>query len=121
MPTHHNLKNQGERMLPLQGNDAPKLRGFEEAGSVSIHEKEKARLEEIIAKVNDLFEGDLADDDQLVYVNNVIKGKLLEAQELVLQASNNTKAPFANSPTLCKQLMHAVMDAPAPHSTLSIH
>jgi type I restriction enzyme, R subunit len=33
--------------------------------------KEKARLEEIIAKVNDLFEGDLTDDDQLVYVNNV--------------------------------------------------
>jgi type I restriction enzyme R subunit len=36
------------------------------------------RTAEIIAKVNDLFEGDLTDDDQLVYVNNVIKGKLLE-------------------------------------------
>ena len=43
-----------------------------------MHEKEKALLAEIIAKVNDLFEGDLTDDDQLVYVNNVIKGKLLE-------------------------------------------
>jgi type I site-specific restriction-modification system R (restriction) subunit len=46
----------------------------------SLHEREKARLEEIIAKVNDLFEGDLTDDDQLVYVNNVIKGKLLESK-----------------------------------------
>jgi type I restriction enzyme R subunit len=69
------------------------------------------RTAEIIAKVNDLFEGDLTDDDQLVYVNNVIKGKLLECQELVVQASNNTKAQFANSPTLSKEIMNAVMDA----------
>lgn len=117
--THHSLKNQGQRMLPLQGDDAPKLKGFEEAGSGSIHEKEKARLAEIIAKVNDLFEGDLTDDDQLVYVNNVIKGKLLESEELVLQASNNTKAQFANSPTLSKEIMNAVMDALAAHNTMS--
>jgi type I restriction enzyme, R subunit len=119
MLTHHTLKNQGERMLPLQGDDAPKLKGFEEAGSGSIHDKEKALLAEIIAKVNDLFEGDLTDDDQLVYVNNVIKGKLLESQELVLQASNNTKAQFANSPTLSKEIMNAVMDALAAHTTMS--
>jgi type I restriction enzyme, R subunit len=119
MLTHHNLKNEGERMLPIQGDDAPKLKGFEEAGSGSIHDKEKALLAEIIAKVNDLFEGDLTDDDQLVYVNNVIKGKLLESQELVLQASNNTKAQFANSPTLAKEIMNAVMDALAAHTTMS--
>ena len=83
--THHNLKSQGERMLPLQGDDTPKLRGFDDAGSGSIYEKEKARLAEIIAKVNDLFEGDLTDDDQLVYVNNVIKGKLLERDEFRLR------------------------------------
>jgi type I restriction enzyme, R subunit len=103
----------------LQGDDAPKLRGFEDAGSGSVHEKEKARLAEIISKVNDLFEGDLTDDDQLVYVNNVIKGKLLESKELVLQANNNTKAQFANSPTLSKEIMNAVMDALTAHSTMS--
>ena len=82
-----------------------------EAGSGSLHDKEKALLAEIIAKVNDLFEGDLSDDDQLVYVNNVIKGKLLESKELVLQATNNTKAQFSNSPTLSKEIMNAVLDA----------
>jgi type I restriction enzyme R subunit len=46
--------------------------------------------------VNDLFEGDLTDDDQLVYVNNVIKGKLLESEVLAQQASNNTKEQFSN-------------------------
>jgi type I restriction enzyme, R subunit len=105
--------------LPLGDGDAPKLPPLSEAGSGSLHEKEKARLAEIIEKVNDLFEGDLTDDDQLVYVNNVIKGKLLESQELVLQASNNTKAQFANSPTLSKEIMNAVMDALTAHTAMS--
>ncbi|QHP72174.1 type I restriction endonuclease subunit R [Bradyrhizobium sp. LCT2] len=117
--THHSLKDQGKRQLPLGDGEAPKLPPLSEAGSGSLHEKERARLEEIIAKVNDLFEGDLTDDDQLVYVNNVIKGKLLESEELVLQASNNTKAQFANSPTLSKEIMNAVMDALAAHTTMS--
>jgi type I restriction enzyme, R subunit len=117
--THHSLKDQGKRQLPLGDGEVPRLPPLSEAGSGSLHEKEKARLEEIIAKVNDLFEGDLTDDDQLVYVNNVIKGKLLESQELVLQASNNTKAQFANSPTLSKEIMNAVMDALAAHAIMS--
>jgi hypothetical protein len=69
--------------------------------------------------VNDLFEGDLTDDDRLVYVNNVIKGKLLESQELVTQTNNNTKAQFANSPTLSREIMNAVMDALDAHTTMS--
>jgi type I restriction enzyme, R subunit len=117
--THHTLKDQGRRQLPLGDGEAPKLTPISEAGSGSVQEKEKARLAEIIAKVNDLFEGDLTDDDQLVYVNNVIKGKLLECAELVVQASNNTKAQFANSPTLSKEIMNAVMDALAAHTTMS--
>ncbi|MGH6677852.1 MAG: type I restriction endonuclease subunit R, partial [Bradyrhizobium sp.] len=117
--THHSLKDQGRRQLPLGDGEVPKLPPLSEVGSGGLHEKEKARLEEIIAKVNDLFEGDLTDDDQLVYVNNVIKGKLLECQELVLQASNNTKAQFANSPTLSKEIMNAVMDALAAHTAMS--
>ena len=69
-----------------------------EAGSGSVQEKEKALLREIIEKVNDLFDGDLTDQDKLVYVNNVIKGKLLESETLQQQAANNTKEQFANSP-----------------------
>ena len=49
--------------------------------------------------MNDLFEGELTDQDKLVYVNNVIKGKLLESETLTQQAANNTKEQFANSPT----------------------
>ncbi|UPT97680.1 type I restriction endonuclease [Bradyrhizobium barranii subsp. apii] len=116
--THHSLKDQGKRQLTLGNGEAPKLPPLSEVGSGALHEKERARLEEIIAKVNDLFEGDLTDGDQLVYVNNVIKGKLLESQELILQASNNTKAQFATSPTLNKELLNAAMDSFAAHATM---
>ena len=101
--THHALRNLGKTALGLGDGESPKLAPLTEAGSGAINEKERARLAEIIARVNELFEGELTDDDQLVYVNNVIKGKLLESQELAEQAVNNTKAQFANSPTLSKE------------------
>lgn len=117
--THHSLKDQGQRDLLYPTGEAPKLTGVAEAGSGGIHEKEKALLYEIIARVNDLFEGDLTDDDKLVYVNDVIKGKLLESEELATQARNNTKAQFANSPTLRDEMMNAIMDALAAHQAMS--
>jgi type I restriction enzyme, R subunit len=117
--THHNLKAEGKRTLALVDGEYPKLTPMEGAGSGQVQEKEKAYLAEIIAKVNDLFEGELSDDDQLIYVNNVIKGKLLESKTLVQQAANNTKQQFANSPDLSHELMNAIMDALAAHSTMS--
>ena len=117
--THHSLKDQGETTLNAGQGEAGKLKPIVETGTGSVNEKEKARLAEIIEKVNGLFDGELTDDDQLVYVNNVIKGKLLESDELVTQAKNNTKAQFAASPTLANELMNAIMDAPAAHQTMS--
>jgi type I restriction enzyme, R subunit len=117
--THHNLKDQGKRNVPLGEGESPKLNPLTESGGGSVQEKEKARLAEIITKVNDLFEGDLTEDDRLVYVNNVIKGKLLESVILVQQAANNTKEQFANSPDLSNELLNAIMDALAAHNTMS--
>jgi type I restriction enzyme, R subunit len=117
--THHSLKGQGKEALKLGQGEAPKLTPLTESGSGSVQDKEKARLAEIIEKVNGLFEGELTDDDQLVYVNDVIKKKMLESEELVSQATNNTKAQFAASPTLSTELMNAIMDALAAHTTMS--
>ena len=80
--THYALKGQGQRDLPLGGNEGAKLQPITEAGSGSVQEKEKALLAEIIERVNDLFEGDLSDEDKLVYVNNGIKGKLMQSETL---------------------------------------
>ena len=116
--THHNLKNKGTEPLVLTG-EYPKIDPLTESGTGMVREKEKAYLTEIIARVNDLFEGELTDDDRLVYVNNVLKGKLLESDILVQQANNNTKEQFSNSPDLTSELMNAIMDAFAAHSTMS--
>jgi len=117
--THHKLKDQGKRNLPLVNGEYPKLTPMTEAGSGEVRQKEKVYLAEIIAKVNDLFEGELSDDDKLIYVNHVLKGKLLESTILVQQAKNNTKEQFANSPDLANELMNAIMDALAAHGTMS--
>lgn len=116
--THHNLKNEGARTLQV-GDERPNLPPITGVGSGSVQEKEKALLAEIIAKVNDLFEGELTDDDQLIYVNNVIKGKLLESEELRSQARNNSKSQFASSPTLSNAILDAIIDAMAAHKTMS--
>jgi type I restriction enzyme R subunit len=117
--THHNLRSQGKRQVPLSDGEGPKLSPLTESGGGSVQEKEKARLAEIITRVNVLFEGELTEDDRLVYVNNVIRGKLLESVILMQQAANNTKEQFANSPDLSKELLNAIMDALAAHNTMS--
>ncbi|MGF6610453.1 type I restriction enzyme R subunit [Paraburkholderia sp. WSM4175] len=117
--THHNLKNTGRQPLILAHGEAPKLPPMDAVGSGSVQEKQQAFLDEIIAKVNGLFEGELTDDDQLVYVNGVIKGKLLENDTLMQQAMSNSKEQFANSPDLKDALLHAIMDAFEAHSTMS--
>jgi type I restriction enzyme, R subunit len=55
----------------------------------------------------------------LVYVNNVIKGKLMESETLREQAVNNTKEQFANSPDLAHELINAIMDSSSAMSALS--
>jgi len=117
--THHTLKNRGKKDLPLTEGGSAKLQPLTEAGSGAVQTKEKMPLFEIIEQVNDLFDGELTDDDKLVYVNNVIKGKLLESQTLIQQAGNNTKEQFASSSDLAKGIEIAIMDAFAAHSVMS--
>ncbi|MBC7604696.1 MAG: type I restriction endonuclease subunit R [Ramlibacter sp.] len=116
--THHSLKDQGKRNLSI-GGDPAFLPPIVDVGRGAVQDKEKALLAEIIARVNDLFEGELTDDDQLTYVNNVLKGKLLESEMLRTQAQNNSKSQFAASPSLNAAIVDAVMDALAAHEAMS--
>ena len=117
--THHHLKNLGKRDMPLGDGEKPLIGPITGSGSGSVQEKEKALLREIIEKVNDLFDGELTDQDKLVYVNHVIKGKLLESETLQQQAANNSKEQFANSPDLNTELMNAIMGALDAHTAMS--
>ena len=117
--THHTLKDKGREPMSLYAGKTPLLEPITEAGSGALQEKQKAYLAEIIQKVNDLFQGELTDQDKLVYVNHVIKGKLLESETLQQQAKNNTKEQFANSPDLKTELLNAIMGALDAHSVMS--
>lgn len=117
--THHNLKNIGKQTMNLYDGENPRLDPITDVGSGMVHEKERVYLEEIIARLNDLFQGDLTDKDKLVYVNNVIKGKLLESETLIQQASNNTKEQFANSPDLDQEIVNAIISALDAHNEMS--
>jgi type I restriction enzyme R subunit len=91
-----------------------------EAGAGSVQAKEKARLAEIIERVNDLFTGELTEVDKLTYVTHVIKGKLLESPVLRQQAQSNSKEQFAASPDLPKANQEAIMAALDAHSAMSM-
>jgi type I restriction enzyme R subunit len=117
--THHSLRNRGRRALALGPGEAEKLAPLTAPGSGEIRDKEKALLAEIIARINDLFEGDMTDDDKLIYVNSVIKGKLLESETLCEQAVSNSKEQFSASPDLDQSLLHAIMDALEAHTAMS--
>lgn len=117
--THHNLKHRGKQTLNLSQGEHYTLQPMDAMGSGAVQEKQQAYLVDIIEKVNGLFEGELSDDDQLVYVNGVLKGKLLENETLIQQAANNTKEQFGNSPDLSQAILIAIMDALEAHQSMS--
>lgn len=117
--TAYTIKSLGESALPLAVGELVKIYATDETGSGQVQDKTRIALAELIEKVNDLFVGDLTPGDKLVYVNDVIKGKLMESGKLAEQALNNTKEQFANSPDLASEIMGAVMDALAAHTEMS--
>lgn len=117
--SHYALRGHGVAPMILKDGQTPKLDPLTEAGSGSVQDKEKARLATIIEKVNELFEGELTDQDRLVYVDTVIKAKLLESKTLVEQAASNTREQFATSPDIDSELLGAIMAALDAHTTMS--
>jgi type I restriction enzyme R subunit len=117
--TSHALRDRGKAAMGLTQGPTPKLYPITEAGGAQVREKDKVRFGELVEKVNSLFEGDLTDQDKLVYVNDVLFGKLLESQVLIDQATNNTREQFAVSPDLDRELLNAIMGALDAQTTMS--
>ena len=117
--TAYAIKSLGDPKLNLRVGEPEKLYVTDDVGSGQVQDKLKVALAELIAKVNDLFEGDLTPGDKLVYVNDVMKGKLMESEKLTEQALNNTKEQLAAFPDLMNEILGAVMDALTAHSAMS--
>ena len=114
--THHAINLKGSKSLLL--SDGQALSPTQPGGG-TVQDRNKDSLDAILRKVNELFVGDISDHDKLVYVNDVIKGRLLDCELLIQQAVNNTKEQFANSPDLDQQILDAVMDALSSFSSMS--
>jgi type I restriction enzyme, R subunit len=118
--THYNIKNLGEHRMPLAGaeGERPKLEPMTAVGSGKLHDADMVRLREIIRKMNELFEGELTDADQVNYVNH-IRDKMLENATLAQQAAANKKDQFAASPDFHDAMMEAVLNAYDNHVSMS--
>jgi type I restriction enzyme, R subunit len=117
--THHHLRNLGKRTLPLQVGEQPKLDPIKESGSGMAREPERAYMNEIIAKLNELFGEDTTDNDHLTYIDHVLVGKLKESEILRQQAANNSKEQFRASPDFRSGVVNAAMDAQEAHMSMS--
>lgn len=115
--THHKITSKGKRRIAPAGG--PKLPPVTAPGTGGLRDEDKVRLLEIIEKLNDLFVGDITDDDKISYVMGTLRTKLLASDLLAQQAANNAKEQFAASPNLSSELIDAIIDSYAAHSAMS--
>ena len=116
--THYHLKDGKAARLSVKERPNIPLDPLADAGRGQVQDKEKARLSEIIEKVNDLFAGDLTDEDRVAFVHHV-RDKLLESEQLQAQAANNSKAQFSASPDLSNAITQAVIGALDSYTAMS--
>lgn len=116
--TAYTLKNLGTTSLSLHSGEGEKIKPSS-PGEGKVWDPEKESLEVILRMVNDLFVGEIPATDKLIYVNGVIKGKLLDYERLAIQAKNNTKDQFSYSPDLDKEILNAVMETQENYGEMS--
>jgi hypothetical protein len=95
-----------------------KQQPISETDTGQVQNQHKTLLDAIICGLNYLFEGQLTDSDKLVYVNNVLKGQLLESELLQQQAASNSKEQFANSAELQSELTNSINNALDAHPAM---
>ena len=107
--THYRLQKLGERKLDLESGDVVPLKGVSEAGTGIAVDDERKKLSEIVAKMNDLFSGEISEADFLGVVTTW-KGHLLADETLAEQAKANTEEQFAMG-SFKDAFMDVVIDA----------
>lgn len=79
-----------------------------EAGTGTVKDPEMVALDEVIAKINDLFSGDHPDSSIRNVVTHV-RDRLEESEALQQQAQHNTLSQFSASPDLTGEFTKAVI------------
>lgn len=111
--THYRLRDQGWRQLPLHDKPGEYLLWpLTALGTGQPHDPRQEKLSAIIAQVNELFEGDLADIDKLSYFTT-ITNKVADNPTVQQQARVNSKEQFAlgTFPNALREAIFATHDS----------
>ncbi|MCJ8347607.1 DEAD/DEAH box helicase family protein [bacterium] len=91
--THYRLQKLAEKKL-LLGDEDEKLYPGNDIGSGKAKDPKLAYISELLEKLNEIFSGDLTNDDKLSFITATAY-KLLEDDELKSQSLNNSMEQFA--------------------------
>ncbi len=102
--THHKVKEGSATYIALGSadDDERKLKPMTDVGTKEVRDPEKVKLNELIQKLNDLFEDGTLTDADTVGMFNHVAGKMMESEEITKQARANNKSQFVQSPTIHK-------------------
>lgn len=109
--THYQLRNKGNQTLILANADGTTLYpAILDLGTTKqVQEPEKVYWNEILEKVNKLFEGDQLTDADAIAVFNHVADKMTENPMLQEQATATTEQQFGESPDFKKTMRDAFL------------
>ena len=112
--THFSLKNKKTHKIDLKGNE---IRGIGEGGSGTARDPESDTIAHIVEKMNDLFAGELSDDDKVNYAKT-ITDKVMENQSAITQFTTNSReqAMLGDFPAL---MTDAIIDSMDVHQNMA--
>jgi type I restriction enzyme R subunit len=87
------IVSEGTVAIPLSGTG--EVKPLIDIGSKAMSARERARIEEIIRRINELFEGNLTDDQKKLFTMGIVN-TLAADRDVLLQAKANDQETFAH-------------------------
>ena len=114
--THYRLgKEIAQTMIIDESKPIPPITA---SGTGHVNDPERAKLSEIVERLNEIFGADTTEEDKLSWIKTKQR-KLEESAILIEQAMSNTREQLASSKDLMHELLRAVMKSDDAQSTLS--
>ena len=93
------------------------MKSIQDVGTGKPHDPEKARLSEIIDRLNGLFGAEVSDDDKLHFANG-IADRIARDEEVMAQIRHHSTEKIMHG-LFPKRVTDAVLDALGDHGKLS--
>jgi type I restriction enzyme R subunit len=119
--THIKQTRSGEQTLNLASGEAEPMKPVTATGSGTTRDPRMVRLQEVLAKVNDLFVGeDFTPAEQQSWVEGIVT-ILMDDDTIVTQAAANSQKQFVESPDLSDAVTEAVLSNQVSHNKMADH